>query len=58
MFEARNSAGTKEKLFTRASRKLDAEIMSSCSYDIEGRAKKCVERYGERMTQLSNYVKS
>ena len=47
MFEARISAGAKEKLLTRASGKLDAEIMSSWSYDMEGHAKKCVERYCE-----------
>ena len=47
MFESRISAGAKEKLPTRASGKLDAEIISSWSYDIEGHAKKCVERYCE-----------
>ena len=40
-------AGTKEKLPTRASGKLDAETISSWSYDMEGHAKKCVERYCE-----------
>ena len=44
MFESRISAGAKEKLPTRASGKLDAEIISSWSYDMEGHAKKCVER--------------
>ena len=31
-----------EKLLTRASCKLDAETISSWSYDMEGHAKKCV----------------
>ena len=47
MFESRISAGAKEKLPTRASGKLDAETASSWSYDMEGHAKKCVERYCE-----------
>ena len=47
MFESRISAGAKEKLPTRDSGKRDAETMSSWSYDVEGRAKKCVERYCE-----------
>ena len=47
MFEARISAGAKEKLPTEVSGKPDAEIMSSWSYDVEGHAKKCVERYCE-----------
>ena len=44
MFESRISAGAKEKLPTRAPGKLDAEIISSWSCDMEGHAKKCVER--------------
>ena len=40
MFEARISAGAKEKLPTRASGKFDAEIISSWSDDIAGHAKK------------------
>ena len=40
-------AGAKEKLPTRASGKPDAETTSSWSYDMEGHAKKCVERYCE-----------
>ena len=47
MFEARNSAGAKEKLPSRASRasgKPDADIIASWSYDMESHAKKCVER--------------
>ena len=47
MFESRISTRTKEKLPTRASRKPDAETISSWSYDMEGHAKKCVERYRE-----------
>ena len=47
MFESRISAGAKEKLPVRASRKPDAEIISSWSYDMEDHAKKCVERYCE-----------
>ena len=47
MFESRISAGAKEKLPTRASGKPDAETISSWSYDMEGHAKKCVERYCE-----------
>ena len=47
MFKSRISAGAKEKLLTRASRKPDAEMISSWSYDMEGRAKKRVERYCE-----------
>ena len=44
MFESRISAGATEKL--PCSGKLDANI-SSWSYDMEGHAKKCVERYCE-----------
>ena len=47
MFESRISAGAKEKLPTRASGKLDVETISSRSCDMEGHAKKCVERYCE-----------
>ena len=47
MLESRISAGAKEKLPTRASGKLDAETLSSWSYDMEGHAKKCVARYCE-----------
>ena len=46
MFESRISAGAKEKLPRRPSGKLDANI-SSLSYDMEGQAKKCVERFCE-----------
>ena len=44
MFEYKISAGAKEKLPTRASGKPDAETISSWSCDMEGHAKKCVER--------------
>ena len=44
MFESRIS---QEKLLSRASGKFDAETMSSWFNDMEGHAKKCVERYCE-----------
>ena len=44
MFESRISAGTVEKL--PVSEKPDSNI-SSWTYDMEGHAKKCVERYCE-----------
>ena len=44
MFESRISAGAMEKLLV--SEKSDANV-SSWSYDMEGHAKKCVERYCE-----------
>ena len=48
MFESRISAGAVEKLpETRASGKPDANTIFSWSYDMEGHAKKCVERYCE-----------
>ena len=47
VFESRISAAAKEKRPTRASGKLDAETIFSWSYDMEGHAKKCVERYCE-----------
>ena len=48
MFESRISAGAMEKLpETKATAKPDAETVSSWSYDMEGHAKKCVERYCE-----------
>ena len=48
MFESRISAGATEKLSeTKATGKPDAETISSWSYDMEGHAKKCVERYCE-----------
>ena len=48
MFESRISARATEKLAeTKATGKPDAETISSWSYDVEGHAKKCVERYCE-----------
>ena len=48
MLESRIAAGTVEKLLeTCVSGKLDANTISSWSYDIEGHAKKCMERYCE-----------
>ena len=45
---SRISAGAVEKQpETKVSGKLDANIISSWSYDMEGRARKCVERYFE-----------
>ena len=45
LFESRISAGAMEKLTeTKATRKPDAETISSWSCDMEGHAKKCVER--------------
>ena len=47
-FESRISAGTTENLLeTKATGKPAAETISSWSYDMEGHAKKCVERYSE-----------
>ena len=59
MFESRISAGAKEKLPIRAPGKPDAETVSSWSHDMEGHAKKCVERYSElasKTTQQSYEV--
>ena len=53
------STGAKDKLPIRASEKPDTEPKSSWSYDVEGRAKKCVERYCElanKTTQHSHKV--
>ena len=47
MFESRISAGAKEKLPRKASGNTDAETISSWSYDMDGHAKKCVEKYCE-----------
>ena len=44
MLESRISCEGKEKLPTRTSGQLDAETISSWSYDMEGHAKQCVER--------------
>ena len=48
MVESRLSAGAAEKFAeTKATGKLDAETISSWSYDMDGHGKKCVERYCE-----------
>ena len=48
MFESRNSAGAAEKLpETKATEKLDTETIYPWSYDMEGHAKKCAERFCE-----------
>ena len=48
MFESMISARVTEKLSeTKPTGKLDAETISSCSYDMEGHAKRCVERHCE-----------
>ena len=48
MCESRISVGATEKLpETKPSGKPDAETISSWSYDMEGHAKRCVERYCE-----------
>ena len=56
MLEAIISAGATEKLPTRASGKFDAKIISSWSYDMEGHAKKCVERYCELANKSSQQL--
>ena len=49
----------KENLPTRASGKPDAETISSRSYDMEGHAKKCVERCCQLANKrLTNYTQS
>ena len=48
MFESRISVrGTEQLPGTKATGKTDAETVSSWSYDMEGPAKRCVERYCE-----------
>ena len=56
-FEARISAGAKEKLPTDVWGKLDAENISSWSYDMEGHAKECVERYCELANKTTQQQK-
>ena len=59
MFETRISAGAKRKPTHKSFREPDAETISSRSYDIEGHAKKCVERYCELANKRFNsYTKS
>ena len=59
MFEARISAGAREKLPEEASVKPDAEIISSWSCEMEGHARKCLERYcvlANKTTEQSHKV--
>ena len=56
MLESRISAGAKEKLPTRASGKPDAETISSWSYDMEGHAKKYVEKYCELANKTTQKI--
>ena len=56
MFESRISAGFKEKQPTRAPGKHDAETISSWSCDMEGHAKKCVERNCEHANKTTQSV--
>ena len=53
--ESRISAGAKEEKLP-ASGKLDAETISSWSYDMEGHAKKCVERYCELTSKTTEQL--
>ena len=57
MFGSRIFAGATEKLpETKATGKPDAETISSWSYDMEGHAKKCVERYCELANETTQQV--
>ena len=56
MFGARISVGAKEKLPTRASGKPHAQTISSLSYDMEGYAKKCVERSCELANKTTQQI--
>ena len=48
MFESRISAGGLDKLpDAKAPGKSETNTISPCSYDMEGHAKKCVDRYCE-----------
>ena len=51
MFESRISAGATEKLPCSENLRI-----SSWSYDMEGHAKKCVERYGELATRTTRQL--
>ena len=55
-FESWISAGAKEKQPTRPSGKHDAETISSWSYDMEGHANKCVERYCELSNKMTKQL--
>ena len=57
MFESRISVKTTEKLSeTKATRKLDAETISSWSCYMEGHAKKSVERYCELANKITEQL--
>ena len=57
MFESRISAGATEKLpETKATEKPDAETISSWSYDMEGHARKCEERYCELANKTTQQI--
>ena len=56
MFESRISGGVKEKRPARASGNPDAEIISSWFCDMEGHAKKCVERKCEFVNKTTQHL--
>ena len=57
MFESRISAVATEKMSeTKATGKPDAETISSWSYDMEGHAQKCVERYCELANETTEQL--
>ena len=57
MFESRTSAGAVQKLSeTRVSGKPVANTISSWNYDMEGHAKKCVERYCEMANKTTQQL--
>ena len=57
MFESRISAGAVEKLpEAKALGKLETNTASSWSYDMEGHAKKCVERYCELASKTTQQL--
>ena len=57
LFESRISAGAAEKLpETKATEKSDPEAISSWSYDMEGYAKKYVERYCELVNKTTEQL--
>ena len=57
VFEFRISAGVKEKILTRASGKIDAEIKSFWFCDMEELAKKCVERCCEFANKTTQFCR-
>ena len=58
MFESRISAGAKGKPTHKSFREPDAETISSRSYDMEGHAKKCVERCCELSNKTTHKLYS